>query len=129
MAAMAMGAAAGGGTEGRGRGREGGERRQGGARASPLGERGGRREGAVRREAREAEAGAGMMDCKKALVDNAGDYEAATEFLRKKGLASAEKKSGRATKEGIIETCAPGYGAPPRAASRASLHRLHAAYD
>ncbi len=48
--------------------------------------------------------GAGMMDCKKALLENGGDVEAATEFLRKKGLASAEKKSGRATKEGIIET-------------------------
>ena len=48
--------------------------------------------------------GAGMMDCKKALLENDGDVEAATEFLRKKGLASAEKKSGRATKEGIIET-------------------------
>jgi len=48
--------------------------------------------------------GAGMMDCKKALVDNNGDVEAAMEFLRKKGLASAEKKSSRAAKEGIIET-------------------------
>jgi len=73
--------------------------------------------------------GAGMMDCKKALIENEGDMDAATESLRKKGLASAEKKAGRATKEGIIETCAPGYGAPPRAASRASLHRLHATYD
>lgn len=45
-----------------------------------------------------------MMDCKKALVDNDGDVEAAMEFLRKKGLASAEKKSSRAAKEGIIET-------------------------
>ena len=48
--------------------------------------------------------GAGMMDCKKALVDNEGDIDAAMEFLRKKGLASAEKKSSRAAKEGIIET-------------------------
>ena len=48
--------------------------------------------------------GAGMMDCKKALVDNEGDLEAAMEFLRKKGLASAEKKASRAAKEGIIET-------------------------
>ena len=36
--------------------------------------------------------GAGMMDCKKALVDSGGDVAAATEALRKKGLASAEKK-------------------------------------
>merc|ERR1719389_930510 len=48
--------------------------------------------------------GAGMMDCKKALVDNDGDMEAAMEFLRKKGLASAEKKSSRAALEGIVET-------------------------
>jgi len=48
--------------------------------------------------------GAGMMDCKKALVDNNEDIEAAMEELRKKGLASAEKKSSRAAKEGLIET-------------------------
>ena len=48
--------------------------------------------------------GAGMMDCKKALLENDCDMDAATEFLRKKGLASAEKKSGRAAKEGIIDT-------------------------
>merc|ERR1719389_1545150 len=48
--------------------------------------------------------GAGMMDCKKALVDNDGDIEAAMEFLRKKGLASAEKKASRAALEGIVET-------------------------
>merc|ERR1719261_1446686 len=48
--------------------------------------------------------GAGMMDCKKALVDNDGDIEAAMEFLRKKGLASADKKASRAAKEGIIDT-------------------------
>lgn len=48
--------------------------------------------------------GAGMMDCKKALVDTEGDFEAATEFLRKKGLAIAAKKADRAAKEGIIET-------------------------
>ena len=44
------------------------------------------------------------MDCKKALIENEGDMDAATEFLRKKGLASAEKKASRAAKEGIIET-------------------------
>merc|ERR1712217_425568 len=48
--------------------------------------------------------GAGMMDCKKALVDNDGDMEKATEVLRQKGLASADKKASRAAKEGIIET-------------------------
>merc|ERR1719379_2202954 len=44
------------------------------------------------------------MDCKKALVDNDGDMEKATEVLRQKGLASADKKASRAAKEGIIET-------------------------
>jgi len=48
--------------------------------------------------------GAGMMDCKKALVENDGDMEKATEVLRQKGLATADKKSSRAAKEGIIET-------------------------
>lgn len=48
--------------------------------------------------------GAGMMDCKKALVENNLDMDAAMEFLRKKGLASADKKSSRAAKEGIVET-------------------------
>jgi len=48
--------------------------------------------------------GAGMMDCKKALVENDGDMEKATEQLRQKGLASADKKSSRAAKEGIVET-------------------------
>ncbi|KAH9763322.1 polyprotein of EF-Ts [Citrus sinensis] len=48
------------------------------------------------------ETGAGMMDCKKALVETGGDIIKAQEFLRKKGLASAEKKASRATAEGRI---------------------------
>merc|ERR1719171_2649192 len=48
--------------------------------------------------------GAGMMDCKKALVENDMDMDAAMEFLRKKGLAQADKKASRAAKEGIVET-------------------------
>ena len=48
--------------------------------------------------------GAGMMDCKKALVEHNENFEEAMETLRKKGLASAEKKSSRAAKEGVIET-------------------------
>merc|ERR1711924_526613 len=48
--------------------------------------------------------GAGMMDCKKALVDADGDETVATEALRKKGLASAEKKATRKASEGIVET-------------------------
>lgn len=46
--------------------------------------------------------GAGMMDCKKALAETGGDLEAATDWLRKKGLAAAAKKAGRATSEGLI---------------------------
>jgi elongation factor Ts len=48
--------------------------------------------------------GAGMMDCKKALSENAGDMEKAIDFLRLKGLAVAAKRAGRATSEGIVET-------------------------
>lgn len=47
--------------------------------------------------------GAGMMDCKAALVDSQGDMEKAVERLREKGLAAAAKKAGRATGEGIVE--------------------------
>ena len=46
--------------------------------------------------------GAGMMDCKKALNETDGDIEKAIEYLRKKGIASAEKKSGRVAAEGSI---------------------------
>ena len=46
--------------------------------------------------------GAGMLNCKNALNEHNGDFEKAIEFLRKKGLASAEKKSSRSTKQGII---------------------------
>lgn len=46
--------------------------------------------------------GAGMMDCKSALEEANGDFELATTILRKKGLASAAKKAGRATNEGLI---------------------------
>lgn len=47
--------------------------------------------------------GAGMMDCKKALLEADGDMEAAVDVLRKKGLADLAKKSGRATNEGVID--------------------------
>jgi len=53
------------------------------------------------RELRE-KTGAGMMDCKKALAETAGDFEKAIEYLRKKGIASAAKKAGRMTKEGAV---------------------------
>lgn len=47
---------------------------------------------------------AGMMDCKKALSETGGDMEKAIDFLRKKGLAVAQKRADRATSEGVIET-------------------------
>ena len=46
--------------------------------------------------------GAGMMDCKKALTETDGDIEAAIDWLRKKGLAAAAKKSGRVAAEGLV---------------------------
>jgi len=46
--------------------------------------------------------GAGMMDCKKALVETDGDIEVAIDWLRKKGLAAAAKKSGRIAAEGLV---------------------------
>lgn len=48
--------------------------------------------------------GAAMMDCKKALVEVGGDMDKAVEWLRKKGISSAEKKVGRTTNEGLIES-------------------------
>jgi len=47
--------------------------------------------------------GAGMMDCKKALIESDGDIEKATDYLRKKGITKAEKRAGKAANEGIIE--------------------------
>ncbi len=47
---------------------------------------------------------AGMMDCKKALVENDGDLEKSVDFLRQKGVAVARKRADRATSEGIIKT-------------------------
>ena len=52
--------------------------------------------------------GAGMMDCKKALVEVAGDMEAAVDWLRKKGLAAAAKKSGRIASEGLVGVATAG---------------------
>ena len=46
--------------------------------------------------------GAGMMDCKKALVEAKGDLDSAVDFLRKAGIAKAEKKSLRAANEGVV---------------------------
>ena len=46
--------------------------------------------------------GAGMMDAKKALIETDGDFEAAIDWLRTKGLAKAAKKSGRVAAEGLV---------------------------
>ena len=52
--------------------------------------------------------GAGMMDCKQALVETDGDVEAAIDWLRKKGIAKAEKKSGRTAAEGLVGVASDG---------------------
>ncbi|SMF73761.1 translation elongation factor Ts (EF-Ts) [Azospirillum oryzae] len=52
--------------------------------------------------------GAGMMDCKKALNETQGDLEGAVDWLRKKGLAAAAKKSGRVAAEGLVAVATAG---------------------
>lgn len=52
--------------------------------------------------------GAGMMDCKKALVEANGDMEAAVDWLRKKGLSAAAKKSGRVAADGLVAVVSKG---------------------
>ena len=52
--------------------------------------------------------GAGMMDCKNALSENGGDIEASIDWLRKKGIAKAEKKSGRTAAEGLVGVVSEG---------------------
>jgi len=54
--------------------------------------------------------GAGMMDCKKALAETGGDLEAAIDWLRKKGLSAAAKKSGRVAAEGLVGVATSGTG-------------------
>jgi elongation factor Ts len=48
--------------------------------------------------------GAGMMDCKKALIESDGDAERAAEILREKGLAGAAKRAGRSAKQGLVDS-------------------------
>ena len=52
--------------------------------------------------------GAGMLDCRKALTENGGDMEAAIDWLRKKGLSAAAKKSGRVAAEGVVAVAVEG---------------------
>ena len=54
--------------------------------------------------------GSGMMECKKALVETAGDLEAAIENMRKTGMAKADKKAGRVAAEGVIKVATSGDG-------------------
>ena len=62
---------------------------------------------ALVKELRE-KSGAGMMDCKKALGENGGDIDAAIDWLRTKGLATAAKKSGRVAAEGLVAIAVAG---------------------
>ncbi len=59
--------------------------------------------------------GAGMMDCKAALNETGGDMEAAVDWLRKKGLAKAAKKSGRTASEGLVAVAVERRGAGAKA--------------
>ena len=54
--------------------------------------------------------GAGMMECKKALIETGGDLDAAAEMMRKAGLAKADKKAGRVAAEGVVVTLTNGPG-------------------
>jgi elongation factor Ts len=51
-----------------------------------------------------ARTGAGVVDCRNALIETDGDLERAVEYLRKRGLATAEKKAGRVASQGLIES-------------------------
>ncbi|MGH7102479.1 MAG: translation elongation factor Ts [Acetobacteraceae bacterium] len=70
---------------------------------------------ALVKELRE-QTGAGMMDCKRALAESGGEIEAAVDWLRKKGLAAAAKRAGRAATEGLVGIAATASGSPGRAA-------------
>ncbi len=71
---------------------------------------------AMVKELRE-KSGAGMMDCKRALSESGGDLEAAVDWLRKKGLAAAAKKSGRLAAEGLV-----GIASAPRRAAMVEVN-------
>ena len=62
---------------------------------------------ALVKELRE-KSGAGMMDCKKALVESGGELEVAVDWLRKNGLAAAAKKAGRVAAEGLVGVATEG---------------------
>ncbi|HEX2069019.1 MAG TPA: translation elongation factor Ts [Actinomycetota bacterium] len=56
------------------------------------------------------ETGAGMMDCKRALIETGGDFEKARDLLRTRGLASAQKRAGRTASEGLVDAYIHGEG-------------------
>ena len=64
--------------------------------------------------------GAGMMDCKKALVETDGNMEAAVDLLKEKGLAKAAKKAGRVAAEGLVKIA---FTDDHKTALRASLEK------
>ncbi len=57
-----------------------------------------------------ARTGVGIMDCRKALAEAGGDLERAVDLLRTRGLAAAEEKAGRATREGLVDAYIHGNG-------------------
>lgn len=65
--------------------------------------------------------GAGMMDCKKALIETSGDLEAAVDWLRKKGLAAAAKKASRVASDGLVGIATDG--------ARAAMVEINAETD
>ena len=77
---------------------------------------------AMVRDLRDA-TGAGMMDCKKALTETGGDMEAAIDWLRKKGLSAAAKKSGRVAAEGVGAQLQEQRGAADRVGLHHPVHR------
>jgi elongation factor Ts len=54
--------------------------------------------------------GAGVLDCRKALIENDGDFDKAVAYLRERGLVAAAKKAGREAREGVVELYAHGGG-------------------
>ena len=72
--------------------------------------------------------GAGMMDCKKALVETDGDMDKAIDFLREKGLASAAKKASRVAAEGTVaafnDVCTGGNPRPTSVEDIAKLYEI-----
>ena len=72
--------------------------------------------------------GAGMMDCKRALIESDGDVGEATEILREKGLASVAKRAGRSADQGLVDSVHPlqQHGWRPRRGElRDGLRREH----